>query len=188
MGLDSLIPHFIVQNKVELRWAGVLVGGIGLIAIIVLSAIRQSENDLAHSDNLVLGTPLQDALSTQVINALSELSADPVTHVDVVYFHRTQRCKSCLNAGRFTRETIETIYADLLKRGTLSFRELNIEKTENAAVVGKYDALGSALYIGVVVGRTEYLYQIKEILFYTDHHSQFVNTLQQTLGGLVRGL
>jgi hypothetical protein len=68
----------------------------------------------------------------------SDSSSGPPDRVEVVYFHRAQRCRKCLYAEAGTRYTLETYFEDELASGKLNFKVLNVEDEENAAVVDKY--------------------------------------------------
>jgi hypothetical protein len=175
------------NNNWTMLVIGLLLCG-GLIVLRVLTAWSQVTSDAARSGDVVLGTPLQVAAPTRKLGDVSVLPQGTVTHVDVVYFHRTQRCTACQNAGRFARETVETYFAGHLKRGVMSFRELDVENRENTAVARKYDASGSSLYLGVLMNGTEYLCPVEDIWFYTNNRSLFVAFLQRTLAPLVGGL
>jgi len=166
---------------------GLLFGG-GLIGFSIFGAMSQLANDAAPSSDVTLGTPLQVAAPTRMVGDVSVLPRGVVSHVDVVYFHRTQRCTACQNAGRYTRETVETYFANHLQRGVMSFRELDVEKPGNAAVARKYDASGSSLYLGVLMNGVEYLCPVEDIWFYTNSKSLFLSFLQKTLAPFVGGL
>ena len=44
----------------------------------------------------------------QPINDLDQLPPGQAEHVEVAYFHRTQRCAGCIEAERLIRKTFET--------------------------------------------------------------------------------
>ncbi len=136
------------------------------------------------ADGVVLGTASSESVPTKWVNAVSELPQGVVSHVDVVYFHRTERCTSCLNAENYTRETLETHFADQLKNGWMSLRVLDVEKPGNAALVKKFDAAGSALYLSVVIQGTEYLCPNQDIWFFTTNKYLFVDSLRKKLASL----
>jgi hypothetical protein len=172
-------------------WAILVVGLLfagGLILVSIWGATSQMANDAAASKDVTLGTPLQIAAPTRMLGDVSALPRGKVSHVDVVYFHRTQRCTACLNAGSYSRETVETYFASHLQRGVMSFRQLNVEFPENAVVTRKYDASGSSLYLGVLMSGIEYLCPIEDIWFYTNNKASFMTFLQKTLTPLVGGL
>lgn len=55
--------------------------------------------------------------------------------VVVYYFHHTTRCSSCLSIESYSRQIIETQYADLIKKGILEFKVLNEDLPENEKYV-----------------------------------------------------
>jgi len=121
------------------------------------------------------------------IGALSELPEGVVSHVDVIYFHRKDRCTTCLNVERYTRETIEKYFAEPAKRGLISLRVLDAEKVENAPLLEKFDAVGSSLHLAVLVGGTEYLCTVQDAWFYATNKYLFVEKLKEKLASLVGG-
>ena len=164
-----------------------LLFGGGLVVFSVLRPMNQATGETAPSTGVVLGTPLQVAAPTRRIGDLSELPQGAVSHVDVVYFHRTERCTSCLNAESYTRETVEKYFADQLQRGWMSFQVYDVGKAENAALAHKFDAAGSSLYLSVLMEGAEYLCPIQDIWFYTANKYLFVARLKEKLASLVGG-
>lgn len=75
--------------------------------------------------------------------------------VEVVYFHRTQRCGGCIYAEDRIRYTVETYFKDELASGKLIFKAVNIK--ENAAVVEKYGAFTSSLFVNTIRDGTEHI-------------------------------
>lgn len=72
-----------------------------------------------------------------------------VDRLEIIYFHGTLRCYSCMLAGEFTNETINTHFKDELDSGVLVFKQVNLDLPENAEIVSKYGASGSSLWFGV---------------------------------------
>ena len=178
-------------NPTNHNWTMLLAGllfGSALILVSIWGATSQMANDAAASKDVTLGTPLQIVAPTRMLGDVSALPRGAVSHVDVVYFHRTQRCTACLNAGSYSRETVEAYFASHLQRGVMSFRQLNVEFPENAVVTRKYDASGSSLYLGVLMNGVEYLCPMDDIWFYTNNKASFMTLLQKTLTPLVGGL
>jgi len=88
--------------------------------------------------------PAAVSLNETVLTANS--SADLV---EIIHFHATQQCYSCLTLGDLTEKTIETYYSDNSK---VVFKHVNIDLQSNAELVAKYQARGSALMIGTKIG------------------------------------
>jgi hypothetical protein len=121
------------------------------------------------------------------VNDFSELPKGVVSHVEVVYFHRTVRCETCLNAENYTRETLTKYFADQMQSGLIELRLLDMEQPENAALVKKFDVAGSSLYLSILIEGTEFLCPNPDIWFYTSNKYLFVDTLRKKLTTLVEG-
>jgi len=76
------------------------------------------------------------------------LAADaPADRVVVMYFHRTQRCPTCLKMGGYSEEAVKTGFARELKDGTVAFYYVDFQDSRNAALVKAYRINGPALII-----------------------------------------
>jgi hypothetical protein len=83
--------------------------------------------------------------------------------VDVVYFHRPQRCPTCLCFEERTIYVVKTYFQDELNSGKLTFGVYNIGDSKNAAIVKKYGAVGSQLFINTVKDGTDHITDIQDI-------------------------
>src|SRR5665648_1167689 len=82
------------------------------------SLLSASEHTQIHTGPLLtpseqlavesLGTVKDQDIATQLIEDLSQLPSCKVEHVEVEYFHLTQRCPDCIEAERLTRLTLAT--------------------------------------------------------------------------------
>ena len=174
-----------IKKSVWMLLVLALLFGGGLVVFSILRPMKQTAGEAAPSAGVVLGTPLQVAAPTRRIGDLSELPKGAASHVDVVYFHRTERCTSCLNAESYTRETVEKYFADQVQRGQMSFQVYDVGKAENAALAHKFDAAGSSLYLGVLIEGAEYICPIEDIWFYTANKYLFIARLKEKLVPLV---
>ena len=71
----------------------------------------------------------------------------PKDHVEVLYFHGKQRCITCAAIEKNTKETVETLFADELKDGSLVFKSIDISQSENEEIINKYEVTWSSLFI-----------------------------------------
>lgn len=83
-------------------------------------------------------------------NAISEskISSD-VEKVEIIHFHGTHQCYSCITVGQYAEETVSTYFAEEVKKGKVSFAHVNGELPENSELAMKYGVTGSSLWIGV---------------------------------------
>jgi hypothetical protein len=54
------------------------------------------------------------------------------------YFHTAARCPTCIRIESYTKATIETLFADRIEAGTLSFLSVNLEEPGNEHYIGDY--------------------------------------------------
>jgi hypothetical protein len=76
----------------------------------------------------------------------------PKDRVVVMYFHRTQRCPTCLKMGSYSEQAVATGFADQIKKGTVEFHYIDFQIKQNAAYAKAYKITGPALIIAKVVG------------------------------------
>lgn len=65
--------------------------------------------------------------------------------VEVLYFHGTQRCTTCMTIEKNTNALLESAYAEQLKSGKLVFRSVDIGK--EGALAEKYEVSWSSLIL-----------------------------------------
>jgi hypothetical protein len=117
----------------------------------------------------------------------SNNSTGAADRVDVVYFHRTQQCYSCRYAEEGTNYTVKTYFADELASGKLTFQSLDVQDSQNAAIVQKYGAYGSQLFINIVRDGTDHIEQVTDIWLVIGKDEAFVevvkNRIERSLNG-----
>ena len=113
-------------------------------------------------------------------------SSVPADRVDVVYFHFTQRCSTCVHAENMTLYTLETYFADELANGKVTFQSINMEDQANADIVAEYNSPSYlALCINTVTNGTDNIEEVTDIWYVGDE--EFVdilkNDVDQSLAG-----
>ena len=101
--------------------------------------------------------------------------------VEVVYFHRTQRCYSCRYAGDTTEYAVETYFAQELASGKLVFKTVDVQKKENASIVERYGAYGSSLFINEIKDGTDHIEAVTDIWFLIGKDEAFVNLIKSEI-------
>lgn len=77
----------------------------------------------------------------------AKVSADKL---EVYYFHRTARCKTCMAIGEYTAKTMMESFSEEVGNGKIDYREINIDLPENKEVAQKFQASGSSLFINQI--------------------------------------
>jgi hypothetical protein len=98
--------------------------------------------------------------------------------VEVVYFHRAQRCTACTRAQEMTEYTLNTCFADELESGEIVYMALNLQDSANADMVQKFGAYTSSLFLNDVENGTNDIEEITDIWFLLWKDEEFVNTLK----------
>jgi hypothetical protein len=147
-----------------------------LIAVLILSGcILCSCSSPAQP-----ATPSPTPTNTQV-TPTPQPSTNGTNVVEVVYFHRAQRCSGCIYAGDTTEYTVETYFADKLASGKLVFKMLNLQDAANAARVEKYGAYTSSLFINDIKGGINQIEEVTDIWFLLHNDEKFVNLVKGEL-------
>lgn len=96
---------------------------------------------------------LQDT-GAQETNAIVQSTNDlaRVEKIEVIDFHTTRRCVTCLGMEKNAQATLEKYFKNELERGKITFQSINMEESllETAELVQKYQPIGSSLYINVI--------------------------------------
>ncbi|MCC5928295.1 MAG: hypothetical protein JJU28_03525 [Cyclobacteriaceae bacterium] len=67
--------------------------------------------------------------------------------VEVIDFHSTHRCITCVAIEKTSKKVVEESFVDELKTGKVIFRVLNIDDPENKEIVKEYEIYGSSLVL-----------------------------------------
>lgn len=119
--------------------------------------------------------------------AASNNSTGPADRVDVVYFHPTQRCSSCMWLEAGTNYTVNTYFADELASGKLTFQVINIDDEANSDIVDKYDAFTSSLFINTVIDGTDHIEQATEVYYLIGREEAFITALKSKIEKCLNG-
>jgi hypothetical protein len=109
-------------------------GALALVCILLISGC--------------IGQNPSGAMTNIDINNASGNISD-VQKIEVLHFHGTHQCYSCITVGDYAEETVNTYFSEELKSGKIVFAHINGELPENNDMVTKYGATGSSLWIGV---------------------------------------
>lgn len=109
---------------------GLILGGVALAALVFASLGPSAPSEAVAPDGAS--------------------GASKAERIEVVHFHATQQCWSCVTVGEYALKTIKERFPDEYRDGTVVFRTVNGELPANRAAVIKYQARGSSLFINAV--------------------------------------
>ncbi|MBU0708169.1 hypothetical protein KJ596_00250 [Patescibacteria group bacterium] len=88
--------------------------------------------------------------STQPASVEPQQEKVPADKIEVVHFHGTRQCWSCLTIGEYTLQTIKDKFPEEYQSGKIVFEDINSELPENKEIVNKYQARGSSLFVNTI--------------------------------------
>ena len=111
----------------------------------------------------------------------------PADSVEVVYFHRTQRCYSCQYAETGISYTLENYFRDELGSGKLTFQSVDVQDSSNASIVAKYDAYTSSLFINSIRTGSDHIEHVVDIWYVVGNDEAFVETVKNSIEKSLNG-
>ena len=101
----------------------ILFVAIVLLASLSMACVTVEDPEPAGNGSATVATP-GDSES-------KEIRTEPA--VEIVLFHGTRRCTSCIVTGQLLDEVLHTYYSGEVENGTITFREVNAETDRKTA-------------------------------------------------------
>jgi len=98
---------------------------------------------------LVLAAAAELALAE---NPAQPLMPAPPSRVIAVYFHRTQRCPTCLRVSQTVAKVLKDHFSPYLQSGQLQWVEVDFQAPQNAYLAKSYQVTGPQLVLIRVEG------------------------------------
>jgi len=140
-------------------FTGVTILAVGLLSACASPAISPAPPDEPPSQSEIITTPSDNSSTSQA----PDESLGPLDRVDVIYFHRPQRCPTCLCFEERIRYVVRTYFQNELDSGRMTFGVYDIGDNKNAAIVQKYGAISSQLFINTIKDGTDHISDIQAI-------------------------
>lgn len=77
-------------------------------------------------------------------------TTDASSRIEVVDFHTTHRCKTCLKIEDNTQKLLQSAFGKEMEKGTLIFLTVNIDQEENYDLAERFEVAGTSLFINVI--------------------------------------
>ena len=85
--------------------------------------------------------------------------------VEVIYFHRKQRCVTCRAIEPLTHGVLEATFRNQIDKGAVVYKVIDISDPQNEAITDKYEVTWSSLYINGWKGGKETVNNMTEFSF-----------------------
>ncbi len=124
-----------------------------LLAFVVVSVvyliIQESSSTPAPPSESGQVTAARPASKTPGAVKPTSIEPDQQTEHKLIayYFHRTQRCRTCLTIEAYAQEALEEAFPKALRSGELEWQAVNVEESANEHFVEEYELTSSALVL-----------------------------------------
>ncbi len=92
------------------------------------------------------------ALAAEESGKADKPAAAPADRVVVMYFHRTQRCPTCLKMGSYSEEAVVKGFPKEIQQGAVEFHYIDFQDEKNAALTKGFKVGGPTLIVAHIVG------------------------------------
>lgn len=121
---------------------------IGVGVVLVIAVLLGLQFLATNKKTEVEGIDTAESILTQDIKA---------DKIQVVHFHATQQCWSCIVLGEYAHNTLKNRFPDELGSGKIEFLEVNIDLPENSDITEKFKASGSSLFVNVIQDNQDHI-------------------------------
>ena len=113
------------------------------------------------------------------------MSVMPADKIEVIHFHGTEQCVSCITVGKYALQTIKDKFPEEYASGKIVFKEINAELPENQVIVTKYQARGSSLFVNAIRGEKDDILEDVTVWRLVNDEDQFVSYFKNKLNTLL---
>jgi hypothetical protein len=161
-----------MQKKIIILIIGVVIVGVGFF----VARNGNKPTEAQNTNNQTTKSQEELPMST------AKTSAEKI---EVVHFHATQQCWSCITVGEYALKTIKEKFPEEYKNGTIVFRDINGELPENKDLVMKYQAGGSSLFVNAITAGKDNIKEDVTVWRLVSNESQFISYFQDKLNKLL---
>lgn len=154
-----------------------LIIGVIVLAVYLSKAANQDINNNQ-------ATPKTSVNASNQIS-IAETSADKADKIEVVHFHGTYQCWSCITVGKYALKTIKEKFPEEYGNGKIVFKDINGELPENRDMVMKYQARGSSLFVNAITNGKDNIEEDVTVWRLVINESQFINYFENKLNKLL---
>jgi len=128
----------------------VIFTSLTLILILLFGFKSLSNKEVKSSSALSSAQSISVEQQKENSSSLASQEIVPADKIEVVHFHGTHQCFSCITVGKYALQTIKDKFSEEYDSGKILFKDINIELPENKEIVIKYQARGSSLFVNAI--------------------------------------
>jgi len=156
---------------------------IGLIlALVLFFGFKKTSNQEVKSSSVASGSSPAPATNPPKENTPSpSQNVLPADKIEVVHFHGTHQCWSCITVGEYALKTIKERFPNEYASGKIVFKDVNGELKENQEIVLKYQARGSSLFVNTIRDDKDDIVEDTTVWRLVGNESQFTRYFENKL-------
>ncbi|HUX53537.1 MAG TPA: nitrophenyl compound nitroreductase subunit ArsF family protein [Williamwhitmania sp.] len=104
--------------------------------------------------------------------------------IEAYYFHFTARCATCLAVEAQAEGDINTLYPELVKNGTITFKSINLDDATSKALANKLKVTGQTLLF--VAGGQKVDLTNEGFLYAESNPDKLKEIIKQKMDGLLK--
>jgi len=147
---------------------------LAIVSLIGLSVLGKSKK----TDEQVLSTSQIDSNNPPPSPTVVIVPADKI---EVVHFHATQQCWSCITVGEYALKTIKEKFPEEFASGKIVYKDIDGELKENQEIVVKYQARGSSLFVNAIRDDKDDITEDTTVWRLVNDENQFINYFEKKL-------
>jgi len=163
--------------------------GVMMVAIIAIIAIAKNNcpcSEIAGTTGIVgiTGVENKEAENNSESDQMS-VTKQGAEKIEVVHFHGTHQCWSCITVGEYALKTIKERFSEEYVSGKIIFEDINGELPENRDMVIKYQARGSSLFVNAIKNGQDNIEEDVEVWRLVTNETQYINYFENKLRNLL---
>jgi hypothetical protein len=125
---------------------------------------------------------------TAMMASTTRAAAPPADRIVAIYFHRTQRCPTCLKMGTYSEEAVKKGFAKQVKASSVQFFYVDFQDKKNAALTKGYKISGPALVVAKIKANKVKEYKdLKDIWTNIGEKPKFLKYVRDNVEAYLKG-
>jgi hypothetical protein len=121
-----------------------------VLSLVTITALASMYSLCSAADDKAADKAVGKAIDNAAGKTVSEKASAPADRVVVMYFHRTQRCPTCLRMGAYSEGSVKERFTDAVKEGKVEFHYVDFQDKKNEALTKGYKVGGPTLIVAKV--------------------------------------
>ncbi|PIQ70343.1 hypothetical protein COV89_01055 [Candidatus Shapirobacteria bacterium CG11_big_fil_rev_8_21_14_0_20_40_12] len=156
-----------------------------IISIIIITIVALIYSGAKGKENSPTDSQLPTPVTNSSQSSTTPQSVIPADKIEVIHFHATQQCWSCITVGEYALKTIKEKFPEEYASGKIVYKDIDGELKENQEIVVKYQARGSSLFVNAIRDEQDNIEEDVTVWRLINSESQFISYFENKLSSLL---